>query len=106
MQQAVGIEGVPDAAAPFALELETHLGAALADGLADLGLLLGRGAVLFGQVFAGVLAFGAHVGVEFEGLEVDVGRDFGAQLAQSLLQGAQAHGAPRAGDIGDEIDFE
>jgi hypothetical protein len=46
VQQAVGVKGVPDAAAAFAAEFKAHGRAAFADGVADLFLLRGRGAVL------------------------------------------------------------
>ena len=106
VQQPVGVEGVPDTAAPFALELEAHFGPPLADGFADLGLLLGCGAVFFRQVLAGVLPFSAHVGVQLERLEVDVSGHFALQLVQGLLQRTQTHGTPGAGHVGHKIDFE
>jgi len=106
MQQAMRVEGVVDARAPFPAELETHRGATGADRLAVLGLLLARAAVFFVQVLVGVLAFGRHVGVEFEGLEVEVGGDLWGHALQRGFEGAEADGTPGAGDVGDEVDAE
>src|SRR5690606_5452012 len=72
--------------------------------LADLRLLLGRAAVFLRQVLGDVLALGAHLRVQLEGLEADVGRHLAVEALQGLLQPAQADGAPGAGDVGDEID--
>ena len=73
MQQAVGVKGVVNPAPATGVECKSHFGAALANVLAHLGLLLGRGAVLFGDVLGQVLATGGHVGVELKGLEMQLG---------------------------------
>ena len=105
MQQAVSIEGVVDAAAALHVEPETHLQPALADRIAVAVGLLGCDAVLLYQVLGDVLAARAHVGVQFEGLEMQIDLQIGPQAANGLLQGIQADGAPWAGHIGDEIDL-
>src|ERR1700761_8715760 len=79
--------------------------AAPRDRLAVLLHLLGRHAVLPGDVLAGVLALGPHAGVQLEGLEVQRDGHLGAEALQRGLERGEADGAPRAGDIGDEIDL-
>ena len=106
MQQAVRIEGVVDAPAPGGVETETDLGPALANGVANLRLLLGRGAVLLRQMLADVLTTGGHLRVEFERLEMQFSGKLVLQPVQRLLQCRQADGAPRTGNVGDEIDLQ
>jgi hypothetical protein len=100
VQQAVGVEGVPDARA--GAESEAQFGAAFADALLVVGDLRRRDAVLGLQVGDHLLALGAHAGVQLEGLEADLGAQTGAD--QRRLQRVQADHAPGAGDVGDEVD--
>ena len=106
VQQAMAVEGVVDAAAPFRVEGEAGLGAALADGVADLRLLLGRGAVLGGQVLAHVLPARRHLRVELEWLQVHAGLHGIGAARQRLLQRRKAHCAPGTGDVGNEVDAQ
>ena len=73
---------------------------------ARLRLLLGRGAVLLRQVLADVLAFGAHLRVQLEGLEAQVDGDLALHALDGTFQGCQPDGAPGAGDVGDEVDVK
>ena len=104
MQQAVRVEGVPDAR-PLA-EREADLGAALAQDRAGLRELLGRRAVLARDVFGRVLAFGRHRRVELERLEVQLDRDLVAEPLERPVERPQADRAPGAGDVGNEIDLQ
>jgi len=79
---------------------------ALADGVADLCLLLGRGAIFLCQVLGDVLATSGHLRVEFKRLNVELGPYIAGQIYQRPLKGRQADGTPGAGDVGDEIDLE
>ena len=106
MQQAVCIKGVVDAAALVHAKSEPQRRAARRDGLAVLLALLGRGAVLFLQVLANVLALWPHLRIQLERLKVQVQRHLALQPVRRLLQRLEADDAPGAGDIGDEIDFE
>jgi len=62
--------------------------------------------VFFGQVLAQVLAAWPHVRVQLKGLKVQISRNLTLQLTQGLLQCAQAHSTPRAGNVRDEINFQ
>ncbi len=104
VEQAVGIEGVVDAPASIRMEFEAHLGTALTDLLAYERLLLWARSVFFSQVLAQILTSGAHVWIEFEGMEVQICRDLRCQPAQGLLQSAQTYGTPGARDIRNEVD--
>ena len=101
MQQAMGVKGVVDAAAPAAglvrpAEGKADLFTALANVFpVDIGLL-GRDAVLFGDVLGNFLAFGRHLRIELERLEVQLGRDVAGHARQRLVQRFQADGAPGA----------
>ena len=106
MQESVRIEGVVDPRSAVHVEFEAHLGTAPPDVVARLCLLLRRGAVLLGQVLAHVLAARTHVWVEFEGQKVHGGADVRLQSCERLLQRAQTHRAPGAGDVRDEVDFQ
>ena len=106
MQQAMGVKGVVHAAPATGVEGEADLGAALANVLAHLRLLLGRGAVLFGNVLGQVLATGGHVGIELKGLEMQLGTHIWRQALKRAFQGAQAHSAPGASNVGHKINFE
>jgi hypothetical protein len=86
VQQAVRVEGVVDAAAAGHVEGEADRFAALADHLSRLDLLLERCTVFLGDVFDDVLAFGTHVGIEFEGLEMQLGDHVGSHALERLLQ--------------------
>lgn len=109
MQQAVGVEGVPDAAVLRHPHVEPgpSLGGAGADHGAVLSRLLGGRAVFAGDVVDDVLALGRHVGVELERLEMDLGLDpLGPEPVQRRGQAAEADDAPGADDVGDEVDVE
>ena len=97
------VEGVPDAR-PVA-EREADLRAALADDGAVLGQLLGRGAVLAREVLGGVLALGRQRRVELERLEAQLDLDLAAEPLEGAIERPQADRAPRAGDVGNEIDL-
>jgi hypothetical protein len=99
----MGIKGVVDPAAPARVKIKADFFPTLANHVAHLRLLFGVGAVLFGQVFAQVLAAWTHLWVEFEGLKAQFNRHLAFQALQRLLQGTQAHRAPRACNVGDEI---
>ena len=88
MQQAMRVKGVVNPAPATGFEGKTHLGTTLANGLAHLGLLFGGGSVLFGNVFAQVLAAHRHVGVELEGLEMQFSVYLGRQTLERALKGA------------------
>ena len=103
MQQAVGIEGVPDARARA--EGEADRGTALAQRLLALRRLFGRGAIFARQVLGNVLAFGRHLRIELEGLEMPLDRHVRPQALHGALQRIESDGAPRAGHVGDEIDL-
>jgi hypothetical protein len=106
VQQAVGVERVVDTAAPIHVEGEAQRRAALADHLAIRIDLFCRTAVFSHQVLGGILAFGRHLRIQFERLEVDLRRHFAFKVGQCLLQRRQSHCAPGTGDVGDEIDTE
>ena len=106
VQQAVRIKGVVDAAALVHAEGESQLGTARGNGFAVLLALLGRGAVLFVQVLANVLAFRCHLRVQLERLKVQVDRDFILEPVCRLLQRLEADDAPGAGHVRDEINLE
>jgi hypothetical protein len=57
-------------------------------------------------MFYQVLATFGHMGVEFKGLEMEYRPSPHFEFLQRLLQGTQAHRAPRACDIRDEINFQ
>jgi len=79
VQQAVRIEGVPD---PHPIvEIETHGRAAFADGGSVAGQLFVSHAVLRLQVLARVGASGRHRRIQFEGLEVQLDRNFAGERA-------------------------
>jgi len=103
MQQAVRIEGVVHPTAPIGVKSKTNLFSALADHVSDLRLFFWGGSVLFRQVFAQILAPRAHLGIEFERLKTQFNRYLAFQAFQGLLQSAQTHGAPWAGNVGYEI---
>jgi hypothetical protein len=63
-------------------------------------------AVFLRQVFLDVLAAGRHAGIQFERLEVQLGGDLAVEALQGLLERVQADDAPRAGDVGDEVDSQ
>jgi len=106
VQQAVRVEGVVHPAATARMKLKTHLGPTGGNGLANLRLLLGGGAIFFGQVFAQVLPAGGHVRVQLKGLEMQIGLHLAVQALQGFFQSTQAHGAPGAGNVRNEIDFQ
>jgi hypothetical protein len=106
VDQAVGIEGVPDATPAGRVEGETDGRAAFTDGLAVGRLLFGRGAVLATDMFGHVLSLGRHGGVQLERLEMDLGGHRALQLFERTLQAGQADGAPGAGHVGNKIDAQ
>jgi hypothetical protein len=106
VQQPVRLEGVDDAPAPCRVEGKAHRRAALVEGGQDLVAVGRHPAPLAAQVLVHVHALGAHVGVELEGLQVQRGRHRIRTARQRLLQRGQAHRAPGAGHVGDEIDSE
>jgi hypothetical protein len=106
VQQAVRVKGVVDAAAAFGPESKAHLGAALADVLADGGLLFGRGAVFLRQVLGNILAARRHLRVQLEGFEMQRGLHLPGGLFKRPLERAQTHRAPGAGDVGHKIDTQ
>jgi hypothetical protein len=104
MQQPVRVEGVVDAAALAHVEGEPERRGTLADrGTIGLELFLAH-AVLAHQVFVGVLALGLQLRIQLERLQVDFRLHGSVQLRECLLQAGQADGAPRAGDVGNEVD--
>ncbi|MNY44747.1 hypothetical protein D3C86_1798020 [compost metagenome] len=107
MQQAVGVEGVPDAAVRPHAHVEADLGGAGADHLAVLGRLFGGGAVFAADMLDDVLAFGRDLRVQLERLEGDVRRDaLTLELVQGRRQSAQPHHAPGADHVRDEVDLQ
>ena len=104
VQQPVGIEGVVDPAA--LVEFEAQCGTPLSQHLAVLRQLFGAGAVLAREVVVAVLAFRRHLRVQFERLEVQFDLHLVTDPGNRLLQGFQSDRAPRAGDIGDEVDSQ
>ena len=106
VQQPVGLERVVDPAASLGRKLDADRRAALAQGGARSGLLLGRRAVFLRQMLGQVLAAFGQVGVEFERLQVQADRHGRRQALERLQQRGQPDGAPGAGDIGDEIDVQ
>ena len=102
----MSIEGVVDAVPAFLAKLEAHLGPALADRIAHRRLLLRRSAIFLRHVFADVLAARRHGGIELERLKVEFGAYLVLQPLQCLLERRQAYRAPRARNVGDEIDLE
>src|SRR5690348_8115899 len=106
MQQAVRIEGVPDAAAMPGIDHDAERRGTLADRLA-IGLQLRfADAVLVHQVSIGVLALAWKLWIELERLQVDVGFDASIQLRERRLKTGKADCAPRAGDVGNEVDAQ
>ncbi len=108
-QQLVRRESVPHHARGFgvaALVIERDAG--ILRGLAHAPLhrfqLFGRGAVLARDMRGAFLAFGGHVGIEFESVPADIGLDLALELREALLQAAPADEAPGAHDIGPDID--
>ena len=99
VQQTVGVEGVVNPAAPAWVKGEPHLGPACGNGLANLRLLLGGGAVLLRQVLAQVLPAGTHLRVQLKGLKVQIGLHLAVQALQSFFKRAQTHGAPWASNV-------
>jgi hypothetical protein len=53
-----------------------------------------------------ILPLRGHVGVELERLEMNFRAHLAIKIFQRLLERLQADDAPRAGDIGDEIDLD
>ena len=106
MQKPVRVESVVDTIATFLAKLKTHCGAALADRLAGLCLLLGRRAVLLREVFRDVLPGRRHRGVELERLEMQLGLHITLQSPEGALQRGQADRTPGAGHVGNEIDLQ
>ena len=103
VQQAVGVEGVPDALA--LTEGEADRRAALAQRLAALRELCRAHAVFLGQVLLRVFALGRHRRVQLEGLEVQLDLVGQAGARQRHLERVQAHGAPGAGHVGHKVDL-
>ena len=106
VQQAMRVEGVVDAAALVHVEGEAERRAARADAFAVLRGLLRRDAVFLRQVLDRVLAFGRHLRIELEGLEMQLDGDVVADPRHRLLQRMQPDRAPGARDIGHEIDLD
>ena len=57
-------------------------------------------------MLGGILAFGDHLRIQLERLEMDLRRNFALELRQRLLQRSEPDRAPRAGDIGDKVDTD
>ncbi|KPX39723.1 Unknown protein sequence [Pseudomonas syringae pv. helianthi] len=105
VQQAVSIERVVDTSLALG-KGEAQLSTALTNRLVNGFDLFWRRAIFFGDVLFDVLPFGRHVRVQLERLEVDVRLHFITQRLQRLIQRTQADDAPRAGNIGDEVDLQ
>src|SRR6185312_10267910 len=106
VQQSVGVERVVDARAPTHVEGETVRRAAGGDHLLAALQLLGRRAVLLGEVFDHVLPAATHLRIELERLEMHVCLDFATEPLEGAFERIQPDGTPGAGDVGYEIDLE
>ncbi|CAM2160419.1 hypothetical protein PT2222_80003 [Paraburkholderia tropica] len=104
VEQAMRVEGVVDARART--ERETDALAPLADRFLSLGDLLGRAAVLLAEILDDGFAVRPHVGVQFERMDGHAGLDGIAEIGERALQRAEADRAPRAGDVGNEVDLK
>jgi hypothetical protein len=106
MQQPLGVEGVVDPALVAGRRAKPDLRRAIPDRLPIGGGLLAARPVLLGDVFGDVLALGRHAGIEFEGLEMEMRLDEGAEPPQGLLKTAQSDDAPGTGNIRNKVDLE
>src|SRR6185437_14919082 len=100
------IEGVPDAAAIAGIDGHAQRRGALADCLPVGFELRFADAILVHDVFARILAFERYLRIQFERLQVDVRLDAAIEFRQCLLQAGQPDRAPRASDVGNEVDSE
>ena len=60
----------------------------------------------FRDVLGDFLAFGRHLRIEFERLEVQLGGNVARHPLQRMVERLEADGAPGACNVGDEVDFE
>jgi hypothetical protein len=88
------------------VKFETNFGPPRSNRLANLCLLLGSRAVFLGQVLAQILPARGHVGVQLEGLEMQIGLHIPLQALECHLEGTQTDRTPGAGNVGHEINFE
>ncbi len=105
VQQPMRIERVVDAPPLVHVELKAKLGAPRTDHLLALLDLSGRRSVLALDVLDDVLAARAHLRVELERLEVQLGFDLIGELIEGGLQRLQPDDAPGARHVGHEIDL-
>src|SRR5204863_7918281 len=103
VDESMRVERVPDPRS--VAEGEADRRAALTDDGAVLGDLLGRRAVLARDVLGGVFAFGRQRRIELERLEMQLDVDSIAELVEGAVERPQAHRAPRARHVGNEIDL-
>jgi len=104
MQQAVRVERVVSACART--EIEADARAAFADHRLRFGDLRRRTSIFFAEILDDVFAVRSHLRIQFERMHGDLCLDAIVQTRERKLKRRQADRAPRAGDIGDEIDGE
>jgi hypothetical protein len=105
MQQPVGVEGVVDPGALEHVEAEPEFCTATADHFLALRELLDRGTVFLCDMLGNVLAARTHVGIEFEGLAMQVGLDVAAKMGQCREQRLQPDRTPRTGHIRNKVEL-
>src|SRR5262249_45297281 len=102
LQQAVRVERVVDELA--LAERKADACAALAYRRLRLGDLRRRAAVFVAQVLDDVLAFRAHLRVQFKRVHDPLGANLVTEVGKRALQRREADRAPRARDIGNVVD--
>ena len=103
VQQAMAIEGVPDAAVGAAVHGETKSCGAGVDEIAGTARTFRVGAIFSGDMFADIFPGTRHVGVELERLETDVrAHDIGS-VGKRLFERFEPDDTPRANHITDKI---
>jgi hypothetical protein len=106
VQQPMRIECVVDAGAFVHVECETKLGTPRPNVFLAARELLRRGAVLLRDVLCDVLPFRRHLRIELEWLKVNIRTCLITDALQRLLERSKPDHAPRAGNIGNEVDLE
>src|SRR5262245_63822344 len=102
----MGVERVVDPGALLEVERESERRSTCADVFLVERQLLGRRSVLLSDVITDGLAVGRHLRIELEGLEVNINTRLIADANECLLQRSEPDYAPRAGNVGYEVDPE
>jgi transposase len=106
MQQAMGAKGVVGSRVIVGVHCEPNLTGAVTDHVAAGHGLFGAHTVFIPQHLGTIDPAQWHIWPQFERLEIQLCLDLAIKRAQRLGQSAQTDGAPRTGDIGDEINSQ